>query len=649
MEMRSGPLWNGYFPSRIATLSDQSFPMLKKGSLLLFFLLAAPFAASAQTAGPVGEGLDAVGTQAGLGSAELPVIVGNIIYIFLGFMGIVLLAILLYAGWRWMTAGGDAKQIEEAKLWIRNGIIGLIIIVSAFAITRFIIDQLSGITSGGGIGGGSPFGSGGGFPGSGGSLGGGIIESHLPGRDATGVPRNTRIVITFKEPIRISSFIAGYNDNGTPADLSDDIATSTTVGLNSDAVKIYVNGQRDSALTTAEARVRFTADRQTFVISPVAYLGSPTVDTDYTAELLSGASGIRLEDGSPAFTGAFGSGYRWNFQVSTVIDTTPPKVSSVIPTRGGSYAPNIVVQLNFNEAIDPTSAAGIVTAGSGFTNIRVASSIAGGAPTFPNGEFRISNQYRTVEFTTDLACGTNSCGRTVYCLPTDASIEVTAQSPTLSDTPPQAFLSGFGYNGIVDMVGNALDGNADGIAQGSPDDGVDGNDNYAWSFGTSGAPNLSAPRILSTDPIAGDTADSSNLSVDVKPEATFDSVLQASTLVTDNVLIRSNEPLSLADTWWWNVSQENLTAAGTPLTGPDDIAAQGRVSIGHRIFVAATSTDPSAIVPLYQPVFRSGVQNVYQNCFNPAASAACSADSRNPNCCDGRSQSAACTAPTPTP
>lgn len=620
--------------------------MLKKGSLSLFFLLAAPLAVSAQTAGPVGEGLEAVGTQAGLGSADLPVIIGNIIYIFLSLLGIVLLGILLYAGWRWMTAQGDAKQVDEAKTWIRNGVIGLVIILSAFAITRFVMDALAGATGGGGGIGGGRFGGSSGFPSSSGSLGGGIIETHLPGRDAAGVPRNTRIVITFKEPIRISSFIAGYNDNGTPADLSDDIATSTTVGLNSDAVKIYVNGQRDRALTTAEARVRFTPDRQTFVIMPVAYLGSPTTDTDYTAELLSGASGIRREDGSPAFSGAFSSGYIWNFQVSTVVDTTPPQIRSVIPSAGGSYAPNIVVQVNFNEAVDPTSAAGMITAGSGFTNIRVASTPAGGATTFPNGEFRISNQYRTVEFTTDLACGTNSCGRTVYCLPTDTSIEVTVQAPTMSDTPPLAFLSGFGYNGIVDMVGNALDGNGDGITQGSPDDGVDGNDNYVWAFGTNGPPVLTAPSILSTTPNERDIASRSNIALDLNPEATFDSVLQSSTVNSETIGIRTNEPVAMADTFWWTLSQENLTAAGTP-AGSGDIASQARVSIDHRIFSAATSTDPTAIVPIYQPVFLSGVQNVLQNCFNPSGSDICDANSTNPNCCDGDPRSAACTAPTP--
>lgn len=615
--------------------------MLKKiASVLAFFtFLALPVVVFAQTSGA---DLNSVGTQAGLsGGSDLPTIIGRIIYVLLGLLGVVLLVILLYAGYTWMTAGGDAKKVEDAKLQIRNAIIGLIIIVSSYAITAFIINALGGISSGGGIGGSSPFGGGVGFPSSAGSLGGGIIESHIPQRDATDVPRNTQIVITFKEPIKISSFIAGY----------DPVTATSTTGLNGDAVKVYVNGQRDHALASAQARVRFTDDHKTFVIKPVDYLGSATQNTDYTVELLSGTSGILLDDGTPAFSGAFSSGYKWNFQVSTVVDTTPPKITSVIPTIGGTYAPNIVVQINFSEPVDPTSASGMVHAGgSGFQNIAIGSTpTAGGAQTFPSGEYRISNEYRTVEFTTDLACGTNSCGRTVYCLPTDANIDVTAKSPTLSDTPPQAFLSSFGYDGITDMVGNALDGNGDGIAQGSPVDAVPGDDNYNWSFGTAGAPNLSAPRITQTTPAAGNPAASSNLAMDFKPDATFDSVLQSSTVNSDNVVVQSNEPASLSDTFWWSMYQDNLTASGAPITAPTDVAAEARVTIKHRVFAPATSTDPGAIVPIYQPVFKSGVQNVYQNCFNPAASADCSANSTNPNCCDGRSQSGACTAPIPAP
>ncbi|KAA0206835.1 hypothetical protein EDM68_00710 [Candidatus Uhrbacteria bacterium] len=614
--------------------------------------VAVPSVAYAQA--PVTEGLEAVGEAGGIagGETDLLVIIGRIINIALGFVGIVLLVILLYAGYEWMTSGGDPAKVDSARTRIRNAVIGLVILTMSFAIVNFIMNALIQATGGAGGGaGGTGIGTPGSFglPGASGSLGGGIIESHVPGRDATGVPRNTAIVITFKEPIKIGSFIQDYDDNGTPDDLSDDTVTE---GINGAAVKVYPSGQRDRALTTAQARVRFTEDRRTFVIRPVEYLGSPTENMTYTVELVAGASAgatiasVLLEDGTPAFSGAFSSGYQWQFEVSTIVDLTPPRVTSVIPTAGRVFAPNIVVQINFNEAIDPTSAAGAWSSGSGFTNIRVTATPdepPGAASTRPNGEFRISNQYRTVEFVTDLACGTNSCGRTVYCLPSNHSIAVEALAASLTDTPPVAALTASGYDGIVDMAGNSLDGNGDGDAQGSDTDTTPGDDRYGWTFGTNDSPNLAAPVIRSTNPTAGDLGASSNLPLDFEPQATFDTILQSSTVNSDNVILRTNEPAEFADTFWWAVSQEFLTAAGMPADVGDD-PEHGRLSIRHRLYLPATSTRAT---PIYQPLLRSGIQNVYQNCYNPAGSDDCRADGANPNCCDGTSQSGACAAPRP--
>jgi hypothetical protein len=620
--------------------------MRSKGSLLGFAVLVVLVlgfvASSPALAQSVGAGLNAVGNAAGIagGNNDIYTILGRIINIALGFVGVILLGLLLYSGYEWMTSGGDPKRVDTAKTRIRNAIIGLIVIMSAFAITNFILNALLEATSngGGGVVGTGPGGVGGGFPGSSGSLGGGIIESHIPARDATAVPRNTAIVITFKEPIKISSFVKDYNDNGTPCDLSDDPASSTTIGLNSDAIKVYVTGQRDHALTTAQARVRFTSDCKTFVIKPVDYIGSPTQNTNYTVELLGGSapgSSVLLSDGTPAFGGAFASGYKWQFEVSTIVDLTPPHVTTVIPQGGGSFAPNIVVQVNFSEPIDPTSAAGIWRDGHGFSNIQLASTpSAGGATTRPNGEFKISNQYQTVEFVSDLACGTNSCGRTVYCLPNNSSIAVNVLSPTVSDTPPQAALTASGYDGIVDMAGNALDTNNDGV--------INSSDNrYGWTFGTTGAPNLTPPTIRSTSPVAGDLSDSSNLAVDRKPSATFDSILQSSTVNTDNVLMSTNENPALTDTFWWSVSQDSLNSSGA-IAAIGDVPVSGRVNVDHRIFLPATST---SAVPVYQTSFKSGLQNVYQNCYNPSGSVDCHADATNPNCCNGRVQAGGCAAP----
>ena len=70
-----------------------------------------------------------------------PSILDSVMYgvrVFLGVIGIILVVIIVYAGFRWMTAGGNEEQVTEARGWLRNAAIGLFIIVMAYTITIFI-------------------------------------------------------------------------------------------------------------------------------------------------------------------------------------------------------------------------------------------------------------------------------------------------------------------------------------------------------------------------------------------------------------------------------------------------------------------------------------------------------------------------------
>ena len=81
-------------------------------------------------------------------TAELPNIIGSMISVVLGFLGIFLLVLILYAGWLWMSAGGESKQVDKAKDYIKNAVIGLVIILLAYAITSFVIDKIMVVQSG---------------------------------------------------------------------------------------------------------------------------------------------------------------------------------------------------------------------------------------------------------------------------------------------------------------------------------------------------------------------------------------------------------------------------------------------------------------------------------------------------------------------
>ena len=68
--------------------------------------------------------------------------VGKIIRIVLGLLGIIFLALTVYAGFLWMTAAGNDEQAGKAIGILKTGVIGLIIILASYSITYFVLDQV---------------------------------------------------------------------------------------------------------------------------------------------------------------------------------------------------------------------------------------------------------------------------------------------------------------------------------------------------------------------------------------------------------------------------------------------------------------------------------------------------------------------------
>ena len=69
-------------------------------------------------------------------------IIGNVIGVALGFVGIILVVLMLYAGFNWMTAAGEADKVQTAQDTIKRAVIGLIITVSAYAIANFVLTEV---------------------------------------------------------------------------------------------------------------------------------------------------------------------------------------------------------------------------------------------------------------------------------------------------------------------------------------------------------------------------------------------------------------------------------------------------------------------------------------------------------------------------
>ncbi len=88
------------------------------------------------------------GAATGLGNKDIRVTIASIIKTAMGLLGIVAVVIVLIGGFKWMTAGGNDEQTGEAKKWIFSGVIGLAIILSAYALATYVINSLVSATAG---------------------------------------------------------------------------------------------------------------------------------------------------------------------------------------------------------------------------------------------------------------------------------------------------------------------------------------------------------------------------------------------------------------------------------------------------------------------------------------------------------------------
>ena len=584
---------------------SRSQPLVQAALTVTAFVLAV-FACLAFAQGAYAQGVtanevlpEAVGQALGTGTQDIRITIARIIRAGLGLLGTVALLIILYAGFIWMTAAGEVEKIDRAKKILSSAVIGLIIIMSAFAITSFIISRLlgEGGAGGGGAGGGSSAPDDRACIGltatcAAGALGNGIIESHYPNRNATGIARNTRVVITFKSKIDPASIIIG-GTNATVAILKSVQVTGTS---NQFPQKFA------QSLTAADIDVAVAPDGKSFTFlqknCPTNCFGSPSENVFYTVALRGGTDGIKRESGAAAFTGTFNSGYLWEFQVSTVLDLTPPKIDSVVPTSGANGVPrNSLVQATFNEAVDPVSVA------SGFSITRGSGNVIAGVT-------QIGNAYRIVEFRTNEACGTNSCGEQVFCLPANQQISVRVKTDALTSTPPTGV---YPPTGITDMAGNALDGNGNGTAQGPP------TDDFTSSFQTNDTIDLVPPKIVTHEPAVLQ----GSIARDLRLSMTFSKLMSSTSFTSDNAKLVPGP--NGAPT---NYSLQTEAVSSVAGSDPD----QTKGVIVH---------DLLSINQPYATSLTSGLRDLRQNCFYPGGGqTVCTGD--EPFCCNGRPSTTAC-------
>lgn len=90
--------------------------------------------------------LEDVNNTAGFGNQPLEETIGTLINVFLGLLGVIFLVLIIYAGFLWMTAAGNDSQVGKAKNIMITSVVGLVILLSAYAISSFVITQLTTAT-----------------------------------------------------------------------------------------------------------------------------------------------------------------------------------------------------------------------------------------------------------------------------------------------------------------------------------------------------------------------------------------------------------------------------------------------------------------------------------------------------------------------
>lgn len=344
---------------------------------------------------------------------------------------------------------------------------------------------------------------------------------------------------------------------------------------------------------------------------------------------------------------------------------------------------NSVIQLNFNEAVNPLLVSGLASDVSPYIRIinAEASAPAGAACTqnsdcvsykcennvcvgdYLAGKFMIANAYKTVEFISDVECGQNGCGEKIYCLPANSHLAVELVAANLktcasdndcanfqpfSHCAPfanyQTCQDGNGKNypvsnieqldGVVDASLNSLDGNRDVFADGplafyneNDSNNLTLKDKYKWSFYINDQIMSEPPQISFIQP------DNNSLGVDTKEavKINFNTLMMNSSLRTGSVIVNNGQKdiehhllnifsSSPSPLGYW-VTADNRDVS--PLDGEPDLT-----------FAFLNHTELAASVS-YKTQVGSGVKDIYQNCYKPSAGPNCAADISNPSCCYG--------------
>ncbi|MBI5654327.1 hypothetical protein HZC53_01575 [Candidatus Uhrbacteria bacterium] len=113
---------------------------------LIVAILTLPAVVSA--ASPLDAKAKQYGFEDQMGGRDIPQLVARIINWVLPLTGSLLLVMFLYGGFLWMTAAGEADKVKKATQTMTNAVIGMVIIVGAYAIVYNLTSKFGAALSG---------------------------------------------------------------------------------------------------------------------------------------------------------------------------------------------------------------------------------------------------------------------------------------------------------------------------------------------------------------------------------------------------------------------------------------------------------------------------------------------------------------------
>lgn len=129
--------------------------------LIMLTLIIIPSASAQLIDGPALSQMNTISGDvqrtAGFSNASVGSIIATIIRAILGLLAAIFMVLMVLSGFKWMTAAGNESQVEKAQETIKAALIGLIVVLAAYAITYYVFTYLpfSGGQAGIGLDGGT--------------------------------------------------------------------------------------------------------------------------------------------------------------------------------------------------------------------------------------------------------------------------------------------------------------------------------------------------------------------------------------------------------------------------------------------------------------------------------------------------------------